>query len=483
MTVSKLFKFNRKTIVHAIVLIVSIFSLYVTADNVLKHYESLLQGGFYDAVLFVFTIYFIALVIIPLLFKNWKKYLYIAISFIVFYSLLLGWMRAIRRSSLVMLRKGIFTEALEYFTLDSVLNLSLTLIPMGVMGLFYYVFVMDWEKLKRGFFQKNTERIINAIVVVLIMLYVSIMPAGTKTDELLFVSFFILFFYINSFYITPILFISKNKLRYAFITVLWFVTLYTIFFSIIYLLDQPLAKEFVIQEISSPSIYMLRLGVMVFIPNFLTSFAYGYIRIKIKKQDKILEAKESELSLLKSQVNPHFLFNTLNTLYSTALEENAPKTAESTAKLASLIRYMQEDINKDFIPLENEIKYLQDYITIQKLRCAVEPEIETKFNSIENHKISPGLLIPFVENAFKYGINPSKKSKLFVSVICNENTIYFECINSYDENFKTYYKEQGFGIGIKNAKERLELVYPKKHTVEIKKESNIFSVKINITIK
>lgn len=193
-----------------------------------------------------------------------------------------------------------------------------------------------------------------------------------------------------------------------------------------------------------------------------------------------LGAKESELQLLKSQVNPHFLFNTLNNLYATALEEDAPKTAESTAKLASLIRYMQEDINKDFIPLENEIKYLQDYIAIQKLRCAESPEIETVFKNIKDHSISPGLLIPFVENAFKYGIDPSKPSKLKVSIICDENRIKFECINSFDDNFKTYYKEQGFGIGIKNAMERLELVYPKKHTFSVLKEHNTFSVKMSI---
>ena len=183
MTVSKHILFNRKTIVHALVLIASIFSLYVTADSARNRYHSLFQGGFYDTLLFVFTIYVIALVIIPLLFQNWKKYLYVAVGYIIFYSLLLGWMGAIQDSNSAMLKNGISTEPLEYFTLESVLKSSMTLIPMGVMGLFYYVFVMDWEKLKKGFFQNHIERIINFIVVVLVMFYVSIMPAGTKTDE------------------------------------------------------------------------------------------------------------------------------------------------------------------------------------------------------------------------------------------------------------------------------------------------------------
>lgn len=487
MTVSKLIIFNRKTIVHTIVLVVSIFSLYITAEGALNRNESLLEAGLYKTLLFVFTIYFLALVIFPLLFKNCKKYGYMAILYVIFYSFLSGWIWAIQRSNSAFLRKGISVEPMEYFTLNSVFKPSMTLIPMGVMALLYSVFVMDWEKLKREFFQKSTERTINVIAVILIMLYVSIMPAGEKVDELLHTSFFIAFFYINTFFITPLLFISKKKLKYVFVSILWFLGLYVILFSITYFvvgtsLEDNIKIESVIRGMLSLS-FLFRVGFMLFIPIFLVSLTYGYIRIKIKNQDVKLEAKESELSLLKSQVNPHFLFNTLNTLYSTALEENATKTAESTAKLASLIRYMQEDINKDFIPLENEIKYLQDYITIQKLRCAVEPEIETTFNIIKGHKISPGLLIPFVENAFKYGIDPSKKSKLYVSVICNEKTIEFECVNSYDENFKAYYKEQGFGIGIKNAKERLELVYTKAHTFEVKKENNIFSVKINITVK
>ena len=169
-------------------------------------------------------------------------------------------------------------------------------------------------------------------------------------------------------------------------------------------------------------------------------------------------------------------------MYATALSENATKTAESTAKLANLLRYMQNDIHKDFIPLKNEINYVQDYIIIQKLRCAIEPEITTTFENVTNQSISPGLLIPFVENAFKYGIDPSNKSDLTIAIICDENTIHFTCVNSFNEHFKVHQTEEGFGIGIKNAKQRLDLVYPDKHTFEILKENNTFSVKLNISI-
>ena len=305
----------------------------------------------------------------------------------------------------------------------------------------------------------------------------------------------IVFFYVHSFLLLSIIIEKNNLKRYLLYTIVCFVFINTIE-SWFGALHSSKITHFEDGTRPSPYHFFLRkdwvighaIGLM---PRFVTvgliSFVYGYLILKIKLQESFfnlkLSAKESELQLLKSQVNPHFLFNTLNTLYATALEEQAPKTAESTAKLASLLRYMQEDINKEFIPLENEIKYVQDYIAIQKLRCSVTPQIETKFENIDNKVISPGLLIPFVENAFKYGIDPSKPSKLKVSVICDEDTIHFECVNSYDDNFETYYKEQGFGIGIKNAKQRLELVYPKKHQLEVKKENNIFSVTLSVITK
>ncbi|WP_157941174.1 MULTISPECIES: sensor histidine kinase [Arenibacter] len=280
---------------------------------------------------------------------------------------------------------------------------------------------------------------------------------------------FLLFFYLNVLFFGPVLLSDKKLGKYLFLII----------------------TSLIIIGIGTKLIYGIRYSpnLLVFAIHFmltaLLSLIYCYVRLKLKKDQLIfnlkLGAKDSELQLLKSQVNPHFLFNTLNTLYATALEENAPKTAESTAKLANLLRYMQNDITKDFIPLENEIKYLEDYITIQKLRCEVKPQVETIFKNCEGKTLSPGLLIPFVENAFKYGIDPSKPSKLKVSVICDASKINFECVNSYDDNFNTYYKEQGFGMGIKNAKQRLDLVYPKNYTLDISKANHIFTVKLNIT--
>ncbi|MDO5969286.1 sensor histidine kinase [Flavivirga aquimarina] len=364
----------------------------------------------------------------------------------------------------------------KLFTISELTKLLIiSIIPLAVASLLSYAYsaIMLSKKIRMRFL----EFFINMVIVVLLYLVSATMDNGFASFLL---TILFVVFYANAFYITPILITEKNKRKHRklllILSTFYFVIMVSVFFEKIsnfFRLDNLLYLTFNL------------FGVLCLV--YLLSYVYGFYRLKLLTKEKVfirkLDAKELELHLLKSQVNPHFLFNTLNTLYSTALEEGASKTAESTAKLANLIRYMQEDINKGFIPLEKEIKYVQDYILIQKLRCVLEPEIKTCFKNIENHHISPGLLIPFVENAFKYGINPSKISNLKISVICTQNTINFECINSYNNSFKPHYKEQGFGIGIKNAKQRLELVYPNNHTFEVKKEDNIFSIKIRITVK
>ena len=479
----------RKSIIHSIVAFLVI--KFVLIPFVLNSVSPYRRWNFYTIPILIISFYIHTFLILPILFNKGKliKYvLYLALICLI----LVGsftWIEAIRASETSLLFDGTTTDGLKMTPLylmthnfefinqllgDKAFIFWGILIASWSLSLVYYAIIKGKEYIKKIVTFKYIELIINVFVVSLILFFlvINIQNRGAFLITVLFLTITLLFFYYNTFFITPILLNEKKTSKYLF---------YIVCLFILYILSYKYISSITHFEIGPfPNAIALSISFLI---DYILSFAYGFIRHKIKNQDVKLEAKESELKLLKSQVNPHFLFNTLNTLYSTALEENAPKTAESTAKLASLIRYMQEDINKDFIPLENEIKYLEDYITIQKLRCSVEPDIKTKFSNIKNHQLSPGLLIPFVENAFKYGIDPSKKSKLLVSVICNENTISFECVNSYDENYKTYYKEQGFGIGIKNAKQRLELVYPKKHAIAIKKENNIFSVKINLTIK
>jgi sensor histidine kinase YesM len=363
------------------------------------------------------------------------------------------------------------------FTLTFIYILLLY-VPFTAVCFLYYILVIDKEERKTLMASGFSEVLLSAGVLLSIFLLILINTQGFQgTIRNVFkLLLFAGFFYFNALVFVKELFREKSIEKYLLLVFLSFILVLAGTASI-YGLDILMRNKYE---------NVFNIGIFFFIL-FSLSLIYGYIRLKMKADETVfslkLRAKESELNLLKSQVNPHFLFNTLNTLYATALEEQAPKTAESTAKLANLIRYMQNDIQKDFIPLQNEIKYLEDYITIQKLRCEVPPEITTSFKNIEDKIISPGLLIPFVENAFKYGIDPTIQSELAVSVICNEQTIHFECTNSYEDEFAKFDREQGFGIGIKNTRKRLELVYPKTHTLSITKTKNIFSVKLSIISK
>lgn len=233
---------------------------------------------------------------------------------------------------------------------------------------------------------------------------------------------------------------------------------------------------------SNSSTAILLLFVLLLIP----AFSYHYIKSQLKLSEsagfKLYRQKEAELAQLRSQVNPHFLFNTLNTLYAFALKEGSDKTAECITKLANLMRFMLDDMKKETILLDREISYIQDYVQLQSIRSAVEQDITISIDidPEKSYSIAPMLLIPFVENAFKHGMNPNKVSQLRIDVTAKEDTIQFVIENSLDEDFKAYYKEQGFGIGIENIKSRLEHIYPQRHLISIAKTKEKFIVIVKI---
>ena len=216
----------------------------------------------------------------------------------------------------------------------------------------------------------------------------------------------------------------------------------------------------------------------------LPAILYAYERKNIVKKIKgftLFRKKEAELNQLRSQVNPHFLFNSLNTVYAFALKENNPKTAEYIAKLASLMRYSIEDMEKESIPVEKEVEYIRDYINLQKIRSSVEHEIELEVDIQDpEYQIAPMLMIPFVENAFKHGMNPNKISQLKILIHVKEKQFRFEIENPVDKNFEAFYKEKGFGIGIENVRQRLELIYPARHSISVNDSGDHFIVGIRI---
>jgi len=194
------------------------------------------------------------------------------------------------------------------------------------------------------------------------------------------------------------------------------------------------------------------------------------------EKDKLV----AQISSLKSQINPHFLFNTLNNIYATAID-TSPRTADMVDKLSEMMRYTMKESQNDFVPLEDEINYLNNFVELQKLR--LESKIKFDF-SVEGDftelQIAPMLLIPFVENAFKHGVNSEQNSNIRINIKANESELHFLVINNKVKTQSNTSEHNG--LGIENTKHRLSLIYPFKHLLTIKETENDFNVSLYINL-
>jgi two-component system LytT family sensor kinase len=210
-------------------------------------------------------------------------------------------------------------------------------------------------------------------------------------------------------------------------------------------------------------------------------FTNEWVKHEKQKRELIETQFTTELNFLKNQVNPHFLFNTLNNLFSIAQRNNDDETANGISKLAGLMRYMLYDSSVTKVSLQKEIKNIEDFIGLNKLRYTNEEVVVSMHTSgnIEQAFITPMLLLPFVENAFKHGISIEDTSAISIFMVAEKNKILFECSNPVAEKDIVKQTEHG-GIGLENVKRRLLLLYPGKHILTITDSGKIFTVKLEI---
>jgi len=207
---------------------------------------------------------------------------------------------------------------------------------------------------------------------------------------------------------------------------------------------------------------------------------------KISSLKMELGKSDATLGFLKSQINPHFLFNALNTLYGTALQEKADRTGEGIQKLGDMMRFMLQENMQDKISLSRDIDYLNNYIALQQLRTstAVDITISTEIGEqLTALEITPMLLIPFVENAFKHGISLQFPSHIKITLQTKGNTLYFDVHNSIHLKADGDPEKLNSGIGLQNVKQRLSLLYPKKHELIIRESAKEFFVHLTLTLK
>jgi sensor histidine kinase YesM len=211
----------------------------------------------------------------------------------------------------------------------------------------------------------------------------------------------------------------------------------------------------------------------------LFRLARGYFQIQEIEKEKTI----SELKALKSQINPHFLFNSLNSIYSLA-RKKSDSVPEKIVQLSDLMRHIIYESDLDFIPLEKEVEMIRNYIELQNLRTVEKDKIQLEvIGEIENKKIAPLLFLPFVENSFKHGLKGGAKN-VFVDIrieVLGE-ILNFEIENSKGKTVEinnSKYK----GIGVENVKKRLDLIYENTHSLKISDKEETFKVLLQVQLK
>lgn len=206
-----------------------------------------------------------------------------------------------------------------------------------------------------------------------------------------------------------------------------------------------------------------------------------YYQKSLRNQELLQENSEAQLRLLMAQLQPHFMFNTLNNIYSQAQEES-PKSAKMIMELSHLLRYILTEGRKHRVPLENELQMVKDYINLEKIRYDEKLDLHYSFpNRVDDISIAPLLLLPLVENCFKHGAS-KMIHKPWINIKSNLQGRHFEMTLINGKKDVTSTDPNRLGTGIENVRRRLELLYPKRHTLEIREDPDVFIVDLSIEL-
>jgi LytS/YehU family sensor histidine kinase len=255
-------------------------------------------------------------------------------------------------------------------------------------------------------------------------------------------------------------------------------------FSFLFLTaDHYLIPEYEFIEHKKPPVFF------IFLRHFTTlGFAYFVstsislmernAQLKQNETNLMEEKLETELKLLKAQINPHFIFNALNNIYSLAYmkSKNAP---DSILKLSEMLRYVFYDCSKDRVPLSSELGYIENFISFQQMKSEHVQDISLDVEPI-SVEIAPMLLIPFIENAFKYSrIEELEDAYVKMKIDMQDTRLHFSIENSIPESNKT---SAGSGMGIKNVEHRLKIIYPNRSQLNIDEQATVFKVDLTIEV-
>ena len=243
-------------------------------------------------------------------------------------------------------------------------------------------------------------------------------------------------------------------------------------------------KSMHLEDINDIITYYARINIVIYILILGFSFIYFFIN-EWAKNERIknhlrAEHLAAELQLLKLQINPHFFFNTLNNLYGLAQDHHDAELASGIHTLADLMRYIVYESNEKLVSLQKEVRYINDYLKIFKLRIDEKDDVCINFKidgEIENKFIAPMLLIPFIENACKHGINFKKRSFINITLAVVKDQLTFFISNSNHAGTKKEHNSS-CGLGLQNVHKRLQLIYPHKYKLQIKPAEHTYEMKL-----
>lgn len=220
-------------------------------------------------------------------------------------------------------------------------------------------------------------------------------------------------------------------------------------------------------------------GVLIFVMSLIFRIAIAYFKLKQQTEDILVQKSQAELDLLKSQVQPHFLFNTLNNIYYEAYRE-APRTAALIERLSDIMRYFVDESPKNDVAISTEVQFIENYIALEKIRIRHEVTIIFEKNYNSDLRIPPMLLMTFVENIFKHGIDKlSEQNLIGISLVQQDDYLFFKTTNAIHIQ-REGNRSNGFGIA--NLTKRLTMLYGQNFELKIDKSDNTFTAYLKIPV-
>ncbi|MEP6612474.1 MAG: sensor histidine kinase [Mucilaginibacter sp.] len=242
--------------------------------------------------------------------------------------------------------------------------------------------------------------------------------------------------------------------------------------------DPVIFKRFGLFQVTHVITFLSMLGIAI-----AYFFSKEWIKSDLLRKQMEASQLSTEIKFLKSQINPHFLFNTLNNLFSMAQDKENDELADGISKLSGMMRYMIYESNAETVPLKNEVEYIKSCIALNKLRYADhEAIVDFRYSELAPDLfIAPMIFIPFVENAFKHGVTINNTSFIDIAIAVKDKELLFTCVNKNYSFIKKMVDDKS-GIGLENVKRRLDLLYPGKHELLIKNDEEKFRVELKINL-